>query len=697
MTTVRPTATWTHQPWAAWRAEGEDDMAGWVGAAAGGAGEPQVALHALGLRVVHALGDGVADADTAVGLLAALPLDTRLCWAAVSRRWRDALRHPSLWARVSFARVRPAAAAAATDEALAALCVRAGAGLRALDVRGARGVTAEGVAEALVACAPAAAALEELLLSHTLPEHRLSLPVAQALHAACPALRAGAFVLAPECTEDVAPALTQLPPLFARTLRMRCIRSFKRCRYHYYLRLESAEHVSALAGALRRGAVASLDLRMNRFDADAVAHLAAALAHSASLTTLRLGAAALGDAGAAALAEVLQAHGTLRTLDLRDNDIGNAGAAALGGALAANGALRALHLGGNAFDAAGVGALAGALAVNSTLTTLRLGAGHFDAAAAAPALALALRGNTSLRTLALDNGNLDDAGAAALAEALCDGAAALTSLDLHANAIGDAGAAALAHALACDDSALAELILDGRRYNGHAFIGDAGAAALAAALAHNTALTRLSLRDQHVGAAGAAALAAALTSCAREGARSALLCLDLSGNEQLGDAGAGAFAAALAAGAGGGLLTLRLAGSGAGDGAAAALAAALLRHAEFTRAAGASRCSSLRVLDLSDTRIGPDGAAALAAVVRARSGGVGAASQALRVELRGTPAAAAAREAAAAADNEADDDQADDEARHAAPQPAWASCLQLFGHSSGGERADEDDTSDDWA
>jgi hypothetical protein len=67
--------------------------------------------------------------------------------ACVSRAWRDAAAEPSLWAQLQQLPRR--AAARLTDERLAALVLRARGGLARLDLRGARGVSDEGLNAAL--------------------------------------------------------------------------------------------------------------------------------------------------------------------------------------------------------------------------------------------------------------------------------------------------------------------------------------------------------------------------------------------------------------------------------------------------------------------------------------------------------------------------------------------------------------------
>ena len=63
-------------------------------------------------------------------LLPLLPLDARAAAACVSRPWRAAAAHPSLWKHLSF----EGCAAQINDTTLTQLCARAGAALRTLDL-----------------------------------------------------------------------------------------------------------------------------------------------------------------------------------------------------------------------------------------------------------------------------------------------------------------------------------------------------------------------------------------------------------------------------------------------------------------------------------------------------------------------------------------------------------------------------------
>ena len=709
-TTLRSTHPWNYQPWM---------KPGSQGVVAANADDASVALQTLGLLAARALLRCDSDIDPAVALLATLPLDARGSWAAVSRRWRSAAAHPSLWVRISFVGVRPSAAAAADDSLLAALCAHAGPGLLELDVRAALRVTAKGVAAALGEPGTRPA-LQQLRLNHTLKAHHLDLAVASSVHAACPALCGdGGFVLAPDALEEIAPALLELPPYFARALCLRASGRWRHMSFRSYMCLRTAEEIAPLAEVLRIGHVTSLDLRWNQLNEHALGALCSALAQPgcAALIALRMGGNNLGDAGAAMLAATLSSNRTLQVLDLRGNGIKHTGAVALGAALGTDGmALRALHLGGNPWGASGgARALADGLARNASLTTLRLGSCNVGEDGVR-SLAAALRVHPGLRTLALDDSALDDIRVALLAATLPE-CRALTELDLFGNSvtdagvaslagalqsgsrlqvlhlgnncIGDAGAIALARALEHDDVVLRELMLDSigvRILKSNERVGDFGAEALAASLMRpGVSLTRLTLRWQRVGIAGAAALARALA--APHGTRH-LEVLDMSHNTELGDAGTAAFAPALARRQGGALATLLLAGTGAGDGAATAFADAL-------RSGGAA---ALSTLDLKESDISAAGAEALGAALIARRSVFTGGAPILKVILCGTPAARP---------SEVDCSQITclDQSLAPQPPPPWRTSALLLDWEYyydterrwPYQRADEDETSDEWA
>jgi Ran GTPase-activating protein (RanGAP) involved in mRNA processing and transport len=599
--------------------------------------------------------DSLPDAVLAHVLLA-LPLDARLRCAAVSRRFAALLRDASLmWRKLSFegaspetkamtehacadalarARVRPpflaGVARPVSGATLGALCARAGAALRVLDItaRSCDTLTAQCVLRALQHADAAAGALEEL---HAVREsdcefsqrdedsegdddgevaigfprvrfERCVFSVAEAheLLDACGALRRGALHIdAPE-GDDAAAALRALPP----DVRV-------------MLRLHNLRQAPALPAALAAGGGATLaGLHVQRaFDGvwDAAAGVAPALAALPALRSLRLfGGAQGGDVAAALVSLLLPGGPPLRELAVVNSEVTPAGAVALTAALAANTSLRRLLLEGCLCGVDAGAALATALArPDATLTHLQLiNVGLTTDAAFAP-LAAALEHNRSVRTLSLcNNPFLCNAAGEALAASLAHNST-LRVLRLANTTIGDAGWTALAHALAHAPGG-ALRTLDARRLGaaaGAAAVGGGGgalraggAAALARLLATHRGLRTLHLDGSALGGARVAALARGL------GANTGLLCLGLA-SVDAGDDGAAALAAALTrprrASAPATLSRLSLKNNALTACGAASLARALAGDAAPT----------LNRLSLNENQIGDAGAKAIAAAL----------------------------------------------------------------------------------
>jgi Ran GTPase-activating protein (RanGAP) involved in mRNA processing and transport len=211
----------------------------------------------------------------------------------------------------------------------------------------------------------------------------------------------------------------------------------------------------------------------------------------------------------ARLAEVLPAT-SLTSVDLGANALGPQDAEALHGALAKGTRVERLHLDGNRLGAAGTTLLCSPIRhlhlsgtglgpepqlgqrFSSTLQTLQLGS-NFLGAAGAELLACELRVNTSLTQLGMFNTAIGDSGAAFLAAALRVNNT-LRSLDLALNGIGPAGAASLASALR-QNKRLAEL---GVANNA---LGPKGARVLGDCLGESS-LTSLALRSCQLGQEG---------------------------------------------------------------------------------------------------------------------------------------------------------------------------------------------------
>ena len=197
--------------------------------------------------------------------------------------------------------------------------------------------------------------------------------------------------------------------------------------------------------------------------------------HHASLTTLGLGSARLGVAGAAAVAWAIAQRGTLRnvnTLDLSANDVGESGAA-----LSVSG--RDAVFGGVDGNVETKGSDEGTMDETRYVFSEDT-RGHEHEKNALASLAFDLASAQSLRRLDLGYNALGCVGACVIAEAVAsrrhDGA---FTLDLRRNGIGDGGACALAFALSGrtgdDESSLDFLSSVDLRSNA---IGEAGLVAL---------------------------------------------------------------------------------------------------------------------------------------------------------------------------------------------------------------------------
>jgi hypothetical protein len=370
-----------------------------------------------------------------VSLLSLLPLDARLRCSVLSRRWCALLRQPELYQTASFEGVvtRP------RDADLAALCARAGASLRLLDLRDERAcwlLTAGGVAAALQG--DAAQSLVELRLPLGLT---LRAEHCAALRERCPKLRSPPSVMWVDSTEEARDALAALPA-GEKALRVTHIA-------HGATTWDAGAH--ALADALAGSTLAHLNLHGplrgymlvfpgllstvllpslppslrtlklydNGLGPRAAADIAAWLSNNSTLTNLDLCYNAISTQGCAALARALANHVSLTTLALRDNLISGAGATALADVLNTT-KLRVLRLGLNFLDEGACQAIAAALHTNTTLLELDLSSNQHVGAAACAALAAAMADNTTLTRLDLRYCHLADADLAVLQGAAGD-------------------------------------------------------------------------------------------------------------------------------------------------------------------------------------------------------------------------------------------------------------------------------------
>ena len=244
-------------------------------------------------------------------LLPLLPLDSRARTACVSRAWRAATTHPSLWEELSFERC----AARVTNAVVALLCARAGAALRTLRLDSGKcsRVTGAGMLAALRDGGCIGLLRLNLLLTER-PRHQMltAVPVRQ-LVVACPQLQHAVCAL--ECSmSEAAAAVTALT---RGQLVLMCTLGDSAC-------------LMQLAECLRvNTTVTTLFLVGFNIDDTGASQLAECLHVNATLTALWLSLNLIGDEGAVRMAQCLRENTTLTSLDLSSNSIGVAGATQL--------------------------------------------------------------------------------------------------------------------------------------------------------------------------------------------------------------------------------------------------------------------------------------------------------------------------------------------------------------------------------
>uniref|UniRef100_A0A7S1I5M7 Uncharacterized protein n=1 Tax=Eutreptiella gymnastica TaxID=73025 RepID=A0A7S1I5M7_9EUGL len=259
---------------------------------------------------------------------------------------------------------------------------------------------------------------------------------------------------------------------------------------------------------LKNKTVKWLDLNRNPLGVegqDAFYTFAKLVAQSKTLTTLKLGSAAMGTPAAIAIAGSLKESATLEYLDLHDNDLQPAAAEALAEAIIAKTAtgtpstLQALLLQGNPkLRPKGVIPLFRALREDQALTTLNLAktsVGNEGALILAETLAV----NKTLTHLDLTDNGISEEGAVGLCQALLPNMG-VRFLSLSANKIRDEGACALAQTLE-NNNTLTQLELATTR------ISDRGTVALGVALAMNSGITCLKMNNNHISDAAGKAFA----------------------------------------------------------------------------------------------------------------------------------------------------------------------------------------------
>ena len=345
-------------------------------------------------------------------ILVRLPVAHRVRCAAVCRAWRDAAAPAAQWTELDFR----GGDVAIDTESLAALCARAGPSLRALhidDETGLMTLSAASVLHALQASG-ACAGLQELTLPSTdnqffdydapEPDQFMLLPAqAQALQAACPALRVAACSVLCDSDQDAQIAAAALPgPIIL------CFTS----RWGDMVGNVDPETAvvpahwvaPSVAGMLTIGSEEPPS-HFSLSDED-VSFLASALlkAPGTALRMLDVRSALVGDPGMEALAGVLSSPGcALTSLFVNAPEMTDTGGVLVANTLASNTSLRSVRLCCNQTQlGTGTGlSLADALARNTTLQKLQLHAELDDLTM--QRLSLAVCENRTLRELYLYN------------------------------------------------------------------------------------------------------------------------------------------------------------------------------------------------------------------------------------------------------------------------------------------------------
>ena len=303
-------------------------------------------------------------------LLPRLPPDSRARAACVCRAWRAATAHPALWHELDFG----GCAARVHDQALEALCVRAGAALLTLKLDAAvcSRLTPAGVLAALRygGCA----GLRRLDTPH-LRDFTFTVSQVQRLAAACPLLQRTACSVRCRLL-DVADATAALPgPLRLCAEPGRC-----QAQISAWSDSDSEADLTQLADCLRgNAALTELKLIGAKVGPVGVVQLVHSLRVNTTLYSLALMQSCIGDVGATQLAECLRFNTTLTTLDLCLNQISFDGATQLAESLRVNTALTTLDLNSNGISAEGATQLAECLRVNTALTSLNLNSNGISA------------------------------------------------------------------------------------------------------------------------------------------------------------------------------------------------------------------------------------------------------------------------------------------------------------------------------
>ena len=349
-----------------------------------------------------------------------------------------------------------------------------------------------------------------------------------------------------------------------------------------------------------------LDLSRNNIDNDDAKKLASGLEKCINLLALDLSRNDIGDSGAEALFDSLENCSALKSLNLHKNKISSKGIGYLCGTLLHCHNLAVLNLADNKLTSLGARALSSGLENCKSLRTFNVSSNNIIANGIG-FIAQGLRYCTELESLIMDSNKISDSSAQFLSDCLrhCPG---LQSLNFSYNEISENGAKAISGCLKHLNN-LQALNLDSNH------IGDGGAEALAANL-NCSSLKTLQLQDNQISNAGACALAESL----KLGA--SLEEVDISDNS-IGDEGIKSLVNNL------GLAILSLTYNTVGVEGGIAIAENLKRCPELKKldlcimkincesvaaiARGLEYCALyLTKVDLSDNKIGDDGARALA-------------------------------------------------------------------------------------
>lgn len=319
--------------------------------------------------------------------------------------------------------------------------------------------------------------------------------------------------------------------------------------------------------------------------------------------------------GLTALGEALRGNVSIRLLQLDLADIGDEGVAHIAKALDTNAGIRKLFIGNNSIGPDGAQLVARALCTNTTLRELHIPCNSLYGVGASH-LAAMLRVNATLRLLDVGACYMGEEGAAALAEALrCN--TTLRSLSVGSNRIGSEGARHLCKVLRVN-SMLREL------HMGHNDLGDDGAVYVADMLRGNSTLQRLSVGVNQIMRVDRITEALQVNSALRD--------INLAWNTS--DPDWAHHVAAMLCG-NSALTRLDMWRTRLGPQGARAIAHALRNHNSTLRHLNLHRCDigdegatylaealrenmTLCTLDLSISNIGPDGAAAFANTMASR-------------------------------------------------------------------------------